>query len=258
MTEVITHIVLFKYKPSITWAEFEKHFEVFLALKDKCVKPDTRRPYMKSMKAGKNRSWENFNKGMTHGFVLEFENQADLDYYLTKDPVHLEFSRNAKPLVEDSVVIDIRDGILFGPRAKKPTTAPSPGTYTGACHCGTCTWTAEITSPNHILCHCETCRKLGGGAFSMNQIIHQNQLQINSGTPSRYTYTGTSGNPVHCYFCPTCTSHIYHHQEVMGEQVIVRTILLENGGEMPIGGEIFAEGKLAWVDALREELEGRV
>ncbi|RAK79600.1 uncharacterized protein BO72DRAFT_424336 [Aspergillus fijiensis CBS 313.89] len=255
MTEAITHIVLFKYKPSITWSEFEEHFAVFLALKDKCKKPDTGRPYMKSMKAGKNRSWEPFSKGMTHGFVLEFENQADLDYYLTEDPVHLKFSKKAAPLIEDSVVIDIRDGVLFGPPAKKPTVGA--GTFHGSCHCGDCSWTAEITEPEHILCHCETCRKLGGGPYSMNQIIHKDQLRILSGKPSTYTYTGASGNPVHCYFCPNCTSHIYHHQAVMGDQIIIRTILLDNGARMPPAGEIFAEGKLAWVDALRAELEKR-
>ena len=54
---------------------------------------------------GVNIGWENLGKGMTHGFVLEFESQEDLDYYLTEDPVHLEFSRNAAPLVIDSVVV---------------------------------------------------------------------------------------------------------------------------------------------------------
>lgn len=53
MTEVITHIVLFKYKPNITWSDFEKHFDVFLSLRQKCVKPGTNQPYMKSMKAGR-------------------------------------------------------------------------------------------------------------------------------------------------------------------------------------------------------------
>ncbi|KAL1863662.1 hypothetical protein Plec18170_000500 [Paecilomyces lecythidis] len=253
MTSVITHIVLFKYKPSITWSEFEAHFDTFLALKHKCVKPDTGRPYMKSMKAGKNRSWEDFSKGMTHGFVLEFENQDDLDYYLTEDPVHLKFSRDAAPLIEDSVVVDIQDGILFAPGFKKP--AMKGGNFHGSCHCGDCTWTAEITTPQHILCHCDTCKKLGGGPFSMNQIIHKDQLKILTGTPSRYTYTGASGNPVHCYFCPRCTSHIYHHQAVMGDQIIIRTILLEGGSKMQPGGEIFAEGKLGWVDALRGVLD---
>lgn len=43
----------------------------------------------------------------------------------------------------------------------------------------------------------------------------------------------------------------------MGDQIIIRTILLDNGARMPPAGEIFAEGKLAWVDALRAELEKR-
>ncbi|THW68503.1 hypothetical protein D6D18_10572 [Aureobasidium pullulans] len=51
------------------------------------------------MNSGKNRSWEPFNKGFTHGFVLEFENQDDLDYYLTQEPVHIAFSKSAGPLM---------------------------------------------------------------------------------------------------------------------------------------------------------------
>jgi hypothetical protein len=84
---------------------------------------------MLSMKAGKNMSWEPFSKGMTHGFVLEFRNQEELDYYLTEDPVHAAFSKAAKPYIEDSVVIgtfffseagliffsEQREIFLFGP-----------------------------------------------------------------------------------------------------------------------------------------------
>ena len=60
---------------------------------------------MLSMRAGKNMSWEPFSKGMTHGFVLEFASQEDLDYYLTEDAVHRAFSVATKPLIEDSVVV---------------------------------------------------------------------------------------------------------------------------------------------------------
>lgn len=41
----------------------------------------------------------------------------------------------------------------------------------------------------------------------------------------------------------------------MGDQIIIRTILLEGGSKMQPGGEIFAEGKLGWVDALRGVLD---
>ncbi|PSN59490.1 hypothetical protein BS50DRAFT_447478, partial [Corynespora cassiicola Philippines] len=108
----ITHIVLFKYRSDISWTDFESHFKSFMALKTDSLHPVTGKPLIKSLKAGKNRSWEPFSKGLTHGFVLEFASQEDLDYYLTAEPVHLQFSKNAKPLIEDSVVIDIKDGVL--------------------------------------------------------------------------------------------------------------------------------------------------
>ncbi|KAL7268119.1 hypothetical protein RUND412_009270 [Rhizina undulata] len=109
----ITHIVCFQYRNDIPYEEMVRHFESFLALKEKCVKPDGGR-YLKSMKAGKNISKENFSRGMTHGFVLEFECQADLDYYINKDPVHVAFAKEAAPLLANTLVVDITDGYLGG------------------------------------------------------------------------------------------------------------------------------------------------
>lgn len=102
-TMTITHIVLFKYRPSIPWTDLQTHFAEFALLKTQCLKDS--KPYMLSLKAGINTSWETHNKGMTHGFVLEFASQADLDYYLTEDKVHADFSAKALPLIEDSVVV---------------------------------------------------------------------------------------------------------------------------------------------------------
>jgi hypothetical protein len=41
MAETITHIVLFKYKPDISWEAFEKHFEQFMGLKQKSLSKKT-------------------------------------------------------------------------------------------------------------------------------------------------------------------------------------------------------------------------
>jgi hypothetical protein len=193
-SESITHIVLFKYRENISWVEFENHFESFMSLKQTSLHPVSRRPLVQSLKAGKNRSWEAFSKGMTHGFVLEFACQEDLDYYLTAEPAHLQFSKDAKPLIEDSVVIDIKDGVLFGPKAEHPF-AKGEGIWRGACHCQSVRWTARLESAEHVLCHCSTCQKLGGGPYSCNQIIHKDALRIIEGQDNvrEYQYKGASG-----------------------------------------------------------------
>jgi len=230
-----------------------------MSLKDRCLKPPAvGKPYMISMKAGKNRSWEPFSKGMTHAFVLEFATQEDLDYYITEDPVHIAFSRVAGPLLEDSLVVDIVDGQLFATPAKRPHT------YPGKCHCGEIQFNVYLPPANivseggpttqHILCHCGTCQRLGGGPYSCNQIIPREDLTITDGALSKYTYTGASGKPVDCFFCSKCTSHIYHEQGALPGKVIVRTLLLEGGEKWSVGGEIFAEGRANWVQDLHGAL----
>jgi hypothetical protein len=52
MAEKITHIVLFKYKPDISWEAFEKHFEHFMSLKYRSISKKTGKPLIKSLKAG--------------------------------------------------------------------------------------------------------------------------------------------------------------------------------------------------------------
>lgn len=207
--------------------------------------------YALSLKAGQNRAWEPHNKGLTHGFVLEFRSQEDLDYYLTQDPVHLAFSRDAqeKGLIEDSVVLDIKDGqLLLGPQDMPR----KPGTKEGQCHCGQIRFSAVLPLPQgphgseigHILCHCRTCRLLSGSPYSCNQIIPKEDLQVTQGKLNKYTYQGASGKPVDCFFCGSCTSHVYHEQAAMPGKIIVRTLLLDGADEWAVDGEIFREGRL--------------
>jgi hypothetical protein len=40
----------------------------------------------------------------------------------------------------------------------------------------------------------------------------------------------------------------------MPDKIIIRTLLLSKGPEMPATGEIFEEGRLSWVKELQENL----
>lgn len=194
----VTHIVLFRYRDNISWTKLESHFRDFAALKHTCLKDG--KPYMLSMRMGKNTSWENFGRGMTHCFVLEFASEADRDYYLIKDKVHHAFSELAGPLIEDSVVVDLKDGALFD-EIITPTTSTSGLTLyetneklmDGSCHCKNVKWEVNLDDYKHIICHCRTCQLLGGGPYSCNAVVDKDSLRVKEGKLSVYSYTGASG-----------------------------------------------------------------
>ena len=65
----------------------------------------------------------------------------------------------------DLAATDIEDGILLiKPIPKKPSTT----CIIRPCHCSAIEWTAKLDDSEHILCHCDTCKKLGGGSYPLN------------------------------------------------------------------------------------------
>ncbi|KAJ9623405.1 hypothetical protein H2203_005664 [Taxawa tesnikishii (nom. ined.)] len=50
--------------------------------------------------------------GFTHGFVSEFETEEDRQYYLEKDPAHLEFVASLKDIVQNVRVVDFEPGVF--------------------------------------------------------------------------------------------------------------------------------------------------
>ncbi|KAI4118996.1 MAG: hypothetical protein LQ345_001027 [Seirophora villosa] len=129
-------------------------------------------------------------------------------------------------------------------------------TYTGHCHCGQIEWTVKIDEPSHVLCHCDACKLLSGGESTLNTIVPASDFSITKGEPKTYTYQGDSGNPVHCYYCPVCTSSPYHHQTVLGDKYVVRTGLLQGGKDFGVGLEIFGKDRAKWAPQVAETLPG--
>lgn len=55
----------------------------------------------------------------------------------------------------------------------------------------------KLMHSSPVKSHCDTCKILGGGAFTMNQIIPKGNLNITKGLEQLkcYTYKGDSGTP---------------------------------------------------------------
>ncbi|KAF2843307.1 hypothetical protein M501DRAFT_76884 [Patellaria atrata CBS 101060] len=108
----ITHIVLFQFKPSASSEAIQDVSARMLALKDGCVHPVSRRPYIRSASGGTDNSIENIQNGITHAFIMDFESVEDRDYYVNQDPVHQEFKDIAGKILEKAQVVDFANGVF--------------------------------------------------------------------------------------------------------------------------------------------------
>ncbi|KAL9007572.1 MAG: hypothetical protein Q9173_007188, partial [Seirophora scorigena] len=94
------------FGPSVSQAQIEDVCRRMLALKEDCVRKGTGERYIVSSKGGRNCSVESVKASFTHGFVVEFANDADRMYYVEEDPAHLAFVESLKGVVTNAGVVD--------------------------------------------------------------------------------------------------------------------------------------------------------
>ncbi|KAK5987428.1 hypothetical protein PT974_11555 [Cladobotryum mycophilum] len=68
------------------------------------------KPYIVSLKGGKDHSIEGKQHGHSHAFVVEFSNIPDRNYYVDEDPAHDAFKQKIGPLIEKVTVLDYTHG----------------------------------------------------------------------------------------------------------------------------------------------------
>jgi hypothetical protein len=102
----VQHIVLFKYKDSVTPQQRQEVIHRFLALKTLCRRDG--KPYIESIVTGRQNSAEGAARGLEQGFIVTFASEGDRNYYVGTpvvtdaryfDPAHAEFKRFVGPLL---------------------------------------------------------------------------------------------------------------------------------------------------------------
>ncbi|KAI9764315.1 MAG: hypothetical protein M1840_008533 [Geoglossum simile] len=108
----VVHIVLFQFKPDVTLEVMQDVCQRMLDLKDKCIHPTTNKPYIKSSTGGRDCSPEGLQHGMTHAFVVEFENKAHSLHYINEDLAHRTFVKSIEGVVASAQVLDFVPGVF--------------------------------------------------------------------------------------------------------------------------------------------------
>lgn len=100
----IKHIVVFKYKPTITPQQKQEVMKRFLALKEESKKDG--KSYIISLIGGDcTGSLERLTRDFEHSFIITFKNQDDFNYYLGEpfaspfDQAHDDFKKFVGPFL---------------------------------------------------------------------------------------------------------------------------------------------------------------
>ncbi|KAL9068700.1 MAG: hypothetical protein Q9161_006014 [Pseudevernia consocians] len=80
-------------------------------LRNQCIHPTSKKPYITTSSGGRQNSPENNKAGYSHAFVVEFASEEDRDYYAGEDLAHLEFKKSLKGVVERVGVVDYTPGV---------------------------------------------------------------------------------------------------------------------------------------------------
>ena len=98
------------------------------------------------------------------------------------------------------------------------------------------------------LCHCWSCRKLSGSAYTVNSIVPAANLKV-TGKLKSYSRVAESGKTITNYFCDTCCDTIYG-EGGFGDAKVVRMGIMDGDG---LEGakpaiEVYSERRLTWVE----------
>jgi hypothetical protein len=86
----------------------------------------------------------------------------------------------------------------------------SPPSLTGRCQCGAAVF-AVSTGPLAIyVCHCRECQKQSASAFGISVSVPKAHFHLEQGDVRSWSRPTDSGRTLHCHFCASCGSRLWH------------------------------------------------
>ncbi|NIS07161.1 MAG: hypothetical protein GWN21_18295 [Gammaproteobacteria bacterium] len=81
--------------------------------------------------------------------------------------------------------------------------------FTGRCLCGAVQYSSSSAPTFQANCHCDDCRRSGGGAYASFVFVPASSLSVHQGETASYQHLSDSGNMMTKFFCPQCGSQLF-------------------------------------------------
>jgi hypothetical protein len=122
-------------------------------------------------------------------------------------------------------------------------------TRTGHCLCGQISYELSGDLIATAVCHCDHCQRQSGGAFSVNLLALDGQMDV-TGALSTFEDRGEHGDGVYVlrHFCGGCGSPIYSAMAEPAGLIAVKAGTLDDRSEVTPTVEAWCEHKQPWVD----------
>ena len=79
--------------------------------------------------------------------------------------------------------------------------------FSGHCLCGSVSFNCIAEPEFPHCCHCDDCRRAGGGVYGCFVYVSAESLQV-TGEMHSYRHKNDQGSTMTKYFCPSCGSHM--------------------------------------------------
>lgn len=125
-----------------------------------------------------------------------------------------------------------------------------PENTTGSCLCNSVKYTITEEIKSVVNCHCNTCKKITGGAFETIAVIEEKNLKITAGENVLTTYHINENAKKH--FCGTCGTPIFNLLNKYPGRCMVQVGSFDQPSLVAPAVNVFCESMLPWVKGIAD------
>lgn len=119
---------------------------------------------------------------------------------------------------------------------------------TGSCLCGAVAYEVNESFEMSGNCHCNTCKKITGGAFEAFAIIDKEHLTVVQGEQALVEYRISA--KAKKYFCGICGTPVYNQLRLIPGKLVVHVGTLDDPARVTPTFNLYTENMLPWVEDL--------
>lgn len=118
----------------------------------------------------------------------------------------------------------------------------------GGCICGSIRYQLSDDPLFIQACHCTHCQRSTGSAFMLTIVLEAEKLELLSGEPSRYDFSGGSGLHYDLNYCGHCGTPVWGsiHNQPKGI-AFIRAGTLDDTSDVKPAAHIYTGSKQDWV-----------